>query len=799
MKKDRNTWLSAPNVSWLWATVAAGFWTILLAAVQSSDIGEYLDARLARPADFRVREWLGKSPAISKHLKLYSIDDGTFSSLGSWVLSLNDYSKVLRTIANNRPRAIVIDAMFSKVVHDGDLEEALERLKGIDVPILTGSFIGARPIAYREPLDTTNSPIYNLNRWLGKDPGLPIASDELPPLFDARQWFLYGPDNLIKSVLKDVGHFLYPGFGKVAPLIRISDDTAVPHITLLAARERRIESGRLWIDQVPVPIDYRGWVTVNFLPPERFGPINRSMKPLIERARKNQPTSVVEPDDVVLILPHMYTGHTDFGMTPFGDIPAGYVLASMLNSILTGQWLKPLAGGEALIAVAAGIGALVGVQLGILAFWLALLLGIFLIASFSLYLFAYHSIVVPWILPIFSYTFTALSVFAEKTRVGEKKVHTLRLALEGAVAPAELKSILRNPEQINLEARERVVTLMFIDVVGFSLLAENMLPRIAFDNLKRMLATIGETIHQFGGVIDKTLGDGLLCYFGYRFDQDASTSDHAEKALLCAIRIQQDNLRRNIEAAENGDPVYPLRIGINTSSCYLGDLGSGQRIDFTVVGNGVNFAKRLEGASEMHSVLFGATTYDLIRGIGLPAKAVTKRFVRIKHHSESVEAYEYDPFWEHPELRRAAVEGFRKCANISRIEHRWPVHDTTKIQLQCDFGEGQLVNFSHTGLSVKLKQLLAKGTHINIWLDAAGGSLKQLLAKENIELLQGEVRWGYADDTGFVHGILLTNLTERQSDFLVQYLCEFAFSRDVKNTDPNLQIQQEAGVTSKAS
>ena len=80
----RHNWLASPNVSWLWATVAAGIWSLLLVLVQNSDVGDYLDARLARPADFRVREWLGKSPRLSEHLKIYSIDDSTFSSLGSW-------------------------------------------------------------------------------------------------------------------------------------------------------------------------------------------------------------------------------------------------------------------------------------------------------------------------------------------------------------------------------------------------------------------------------------------------------------------------------------------------------------------------------------------------------------------------------------------------------------------------------------------------------------------------------------------------------------------------------------------
>src|SRR5439155_1706234 len=102
----------------------------------------------------------------------------------------------------------------------------------------------------------------------------------------------------------------------------------------------------------------------------------------------------------------------------------------------------------------------------------------------------------------------------------------------------------------------------------------------------------------------------------------------------------------------------------------------------------------LEGACDIHAVLVGATTYDLVKGAVLPESAVTRRFVRIKHHSELIEAFEFDPFQGAPQLKLEALEGFRKCANIERVDQRWPVPDSAQILLQCDADSGQLVNFS---------------------------------------------------------------------------------------------------------
>lgn len=777
--------LAKPNVSWRFLVPSCVIWCVLLTAVFRTELGAYLEARLALPVDFWARELLHESPEVSSKLKLYAVDDSTFAKLGTWVLSLEDWSKILKALAANKPRAIFIDAMFSRADDlKGDLAVTIDALKTIGVPVVVGSFVTRQEIRYREPLELARAR-YDLASMLGAPAGSRFNEAELPPLVDARGWYAYGAAPELQPVFAASGHILYGGNGKLPPLVRLTDDEVLPHISHFLAKDRRIERGHLILDGMTVPIDALGQVTVNFPPLNRFYERSKSMKGLLQLARDGRPSKLVEEGDVVLIIPHMYTGNTDFKMTPFGYAPGGFVIASMLNSVLTGQWLKPLSYGESLIVAAVLLGAFLALRCGTVLFWVALT-GTFVSGlCASLFLFAFQSVVLPWLMPAVGFLGSGIAVFAAKMRASERKALILRQALEGSVPEGDLQTMLKKPELLNFEARERVVTLMFVDVVGFSLLAENMLPRMAFDNLKRSLATISDMIHSYGGIIDKTLGDGLLCYFGYRFDSDSSTSDHAEQALRCAIRIQEENLRRNIECAAAGDPVYPLRIGINTASCYLGDLGSGSRIDFTVVGNGVNFAKRLEGACEMHSVLVGATTNDLVTGIGLPHAAFTKRFIRIKHHSELVESYEYDPFYLEPQLRQLALEGFRKCANIERVDQRWPVHDSSKFQLSCDFGDAHLVNFSHAGLSIRLPQLLAKGTRMNIVLDAASGTLKGLLAKDGIDILQGEVRWGYAEGGAFVHGVMLTNVSDEQSDRLIEYLCEFAFSRDVKKDHAN--------------
>lgn len=783
MTEAKQIWLTKAKVSWVRLLCFFFGITACVLAAFYSPAGEYLESRIARRFDFFCRDKLGKSSVFSPRLKIYSIDDSTMAMFGGWVLPLERWAVLLKAFAANHPRAIVIDAAFGKgdeIVNDA--VSAKSTLAGLEAPVIIGAFLTPSRIRFREQL-RIDRPEYRLSAMRREGATADFDEALIAKIPDRASWFAYGPPLSLQPYFPFVGHIHSDEGGSVEALLKVGDDAAIGHVSLYVAHQREIQGGKLVVDGVTVPIDRRGRTLIDYPPLTQFYDASLSLRGALLRAEAGQRSELVKEDDVVLILPQMYTGNTDWKDSPFGRSPGGYAIAAMINSVLTGSFLKPVQGTEFLIAVLAAWGILLGLRLSSTAFWLSTLGCLGFLFALCQYLFAFHSVVVPWLFPFTAFLSAATMTFAEKTRLGERKVQALRQALEGALPKEDLEVLLKRPERISFEARERVVTLMFIDVVGFSLFAENMLPRLAFDQLKNLLETIGHAVHAFGGIIDKTLGDGLLCYFGYSFDHDSSSPDHAEKALACALRIQRDSLSRNLDAAESGDPIYPLRIGINTASCYLGDLGSGERVDFTVVGNGVNFAKRLEGAAESHSVLVGSTTHDLVKSLGLPTDSVTKRFIRIKHHSELVEAYEYDPFYAEPDLKQKALEAFRKASNMQRADRRWAIPGHIKIKAATDFGPGELVNFSGSGLSLKLERLLAKGTTITLTLDDDKGALATVLAKDGLAPLAGEVRFGYGDGLGFVHGVALTKLNTAGSEALVKHLFAFAFAHENKAVD----------------
>ena len=783
MSEGQRKWLATPLVGWKWILGTVLIWSSVLIPLFNSNISKYLDAKISQPIQFQTRMYLGMEPPIDDSIVVYGIDDKTFGLMESWVLSIDVWTKLFENIARNKPKAIFVDAIFSKTNDPNNkLEDAINRLKNIDVPVIVGSFAAARKIRYREPLNLDREE-FKVSHYLeSKD--VDKISQHAPPLYDLRNYYNYGPSVELAPYFKHIGHILYSIPGHVAAFLRINENTAIPHAALRITNDIKFENRQLIINGHHVPLGSDGLLVPNFRSNKAIYNHASSMFGIINRSMKGKKLTHIKEGDTVILLPLMYTGNVDFKPFPTGNAPGGFIHVSMIDSIITGRWLKTIEFGGFVVLLLIALGSIVALKVPQSKFFIFMPIVLIAFVALCLYLFSSVSVVIPWLIPSFGFLGASLAVFGRKVQQADKKSRILRQAFEGVVADDELKKLLKNPDQINLEARERIVSIVFVDVVGFSKLAEDMLPRIAFDHLAGMLAHIGDTIHEHGGIIDRTLGDGLLAYFGYSFDQDKSTPNHAEQALRCMIAIQEHNLEKNLIATKNKEQVYPLRIGLNTASCYLGNLGSTNRIDFTVVGNGVNFAKRLEGACDIHSILIGSTTYDLIKGIDLDFKAMSKRFIRIKHHSELVESYEYDPFIDRPGDRFAALEGYRKCANIERIDQRWPVSDPRKIDLTCDYGAGDLINFSHQGFSIRLEQPLAKGTPLNVSIDAGNGALKRLLEKKEIKVIQGEVRWQYNDGVGHVHGMMFGNISDEQSDFLVQYLVEFAFSiKKEKNFD----------------
>lgn len=789
-KRRKLDWWQKPNVSVKWTIIIVGLWWAVLASAMHFKLVEDVENKLAFPLYFEVRDLLGLSPKLDDKIKVFGVDDSTVAWLGSPNLTMSQWVNLLREIDSRSPKAIIIDAMFSIAnIPEGTREKSLADLKSlnkINTDIIVGAFVAPKKVSYRQPIDKEQVS-FDLRSLLDSDQTNSFLSTEEVaaslPIYQARSAHIYGPDPLLRPYLGNIGHILYSGNHRLAPLLRLDDRYALPHFMVLLSDEVRFSRASLYLDSKLVPSYRDGTIALNFSGFSHYLRSTKALRSLLDERSREKTLSSISEGDYVYIIPPFYTGNTDFKLTPFGHMPGGYAHLAFLNSLVQDKWLRPLEFSFPMLVLPALLGVLIALKVHALGFAMSMILSVVFWVGMTCLSFAHASLILPLILPLASFFGGLVTVYIQKSRMSEKKAQFVRLALEGSIRSSSLDSIVKTPSSLDLEAKERVVSVMFIDIVGFSLLAENQLPRIAFDRLKEVLSRITEHVHHYGGVVNKNLGDGLLCFFGYSFEDDATSFDHAEKALECAIAIQKDNLPRILEESKRQEPVYPLRIGINTASVYMGNLGGEARIDFTVVGNGVNFAKRLESACEPNTVMISETTAELIQPIELYEAALSLRSIKIKHHKEVVKAWEYNPFFDQPDLLDAADKAHKSCKYHARLERRWNVDKPDRVKIYSSQGMGILVNFSTTGLSLRLANQVIPGAILSLSFDSEDGSLAEALKEKGLENLAVDVRWSYSEGKSYLHGLRFRELSSAQTGYLVEMLCDYTLSSQQKKLE----------------
>ena len=173
-------------------------------------------------------------------------------------------------------------------------------------------------------------------------------------------------------------------------------------------------------------------------------------------------------------------------------------------------------------------------------------------------------------------------------------------------------SIFTGQKDVRVESYRKRLTVFFSDVQGFTEITDSMEAEPLSDLLNRYLSEMADIAHEFGGTIDKFIGDGIMIFFG-----DPESGGEKEDALAC-VRMALAMRRRMYELREEwidqgiSRPLH-VRIGINTGFCTVGNFGSENRLDYTIVGGEVNATARLESAAEPDQILISHATYALVR------------------------------------------------------------------------------------------------------------------------------------------------------------------------------------------
>jgi class 3 adenylate cyclase len=216
----------------------------------------------------------------------------------------------------------------------------------------------------------------------------------------------------------------------------------------------------------------------------------------------------------------------------------------------------------------------------------------------------------------------------------ESRRELLERTFEKYVSRQVLAGILKDPARIHLGGEGKEVTVFFSDIRGFTSVAETMDPERLVGILNRYFEAMSEEILKAGGTIDKYIGDAIMAFWGAPVE-DAEQAEHAVQASLAMLEKLKD---LNKQLVAEGYPEIAIRVGLHRGRAIVGNVGSSRRFDYTVIGDTVNAASRMEGLNKDHGTQIIIS--DMVRNF-LKEKTKWKSLgsVMVKGKSEPINIY----------------------------------------------------------------------------------------------------------------------------------------------------------------
>ena len=417
------------------------------------------------------------------------------------------------------------------------------------------------------------------------------------------------PDGIVRRVpiLMRVGDRVFPSLGPEAVRVFLGASTYV--IRSSGASMERSFGERAGLDSIKighriVPVDAAGRLWLHFAQdrPERGIP---AWQILAEEFDAGTITGRI------VFVGTSAPGLASLRVIPLGREVAGtHIHAEVAEQILVGDFVRTASwhtGLDFLLIVLVG-GALIlaGPRFGALSGAMAVLAVLAALSGTSWYLYAERQFFFD---PVYGgiaalAVFMGTSVLSWLRSEGERA--WVRKAFDQYLSPALVEQLAREPDRLRLGGDLRVMTFLFCDVRDFTGISETYKndPRGLIRLVNRFLGALTDVVLSRNGTIDKYMGDCIMAYWNAPLDDSEHARHACEAALAMSGALDRLNAELAAEAAAGGPAPVRIRagIGINTGECVVGNMGSNQRFDYSVLGDAVNLASRLEGLSRQYGV-----------------------------------------------------------------------------------------------------------------------------------------------------------------------------------------------------
>jgi adenylate cyclase len=603
---------------------------LILVAVASGLTGLFVSGSLQqsqRQASdnlfFKARE---VSPEPSQHVVIVAVDDKSLIELKQygrffyWPRSL--HAEVIRRLSEARARTIAFDVLFDA---DGDGDEELASA----IEEATGRATFVLLATAGDPLTRYQN---RADRWQG------FAE-------------ILEPRSAFKEVASGLGLVNQDpdedGTIRRAPLVFEINGEPYPSLQLLAvarflrrpqAWDGPIADGKIPLAGREIPVDGRGNITINYA----GGPYESSQSafPVVSYVDVLRGRVPPETFRAKLVLIGMTgTGYADDYWTPTsvrGKMDGIEIHANAIDTILRGDFIRDASRSTTigLVFAMAAVAAIALLALPMLAAALCSLLALAVYVLAASYYFDEH-VVLNLVYPPLALFLTYTGVVFYRVIFEQGQARALRGVLGQYLSPSVVAHVTRDPDSLKLGGDQREMTVMFSDLRGFTSFSEKLDPETLVQLLNEYLTIMSDVIFKHDGTIDKYMGDAIMAFWGAPEHQP----DHASLACRAALDMVEALEQLNAKWADEGRPPLAMGIGINTGVMKVGNMGSNSRFDYTVLGDSVNLASRLEGLNKEYgtTLIVSRSTLDETGGV------FHDRFldlVAVKGKKEPVEVFE---------------------------------------------------------------------------------------------------------------------------------------------------------------
>jgi adenylate cyclase len=580
------------------------------------------DARIRRSAE----------PArADKSIVIIDIDNASFDSLkdklGRWPWTRRAWTEIVRYLAPGRPKAILFDVSFLGAESPQVDTEFAQVMQTAGNVVVAYSF-SQSTMELADP-----APLEAKLKLLDRE-AVPAQPDSLGERVAPQDYVLNMPLEQLVNAAAGMGSIKSApdsdGTIRGVPLQYVYGSRSVRSLALRVAdlvsatpnAGFRIERSRWGNDYAVrrsqrIPVDSNGRMLLRF----HGGSFTHERVPLWQVICSIYPAQCPEQKvyfprdyfkDKIVMVGASAAGVYDVHPMPFAEETPGFVAhLTAIDNLLHGQFIRPaprLALPLAVVLMAAA-GALVLVRFP--AAGRGLLVAAALVALYTAGMFLAFSrahLWLPLVAPVSAMVLSYVSVGALRYATVGRDLRRTRGTLDRYISPALVNYVLDHLDAVNLRGDKRELTILISDVRNFTTWTERSDPEQLIQLLNEYLTAMTEVIFKYDGIVDKFIGDGILAYWGAFTPGENHALLAAQAALEMLDRLKDLNQRWK---ARGNEPIA-IGIGMNTGEVIFGNIGAGKKIEFTVIGDPVNLASRLEGVNkEFHtSIIISQATRE---------------------------------------------------------------------------------------------------------------------------------------------------------------------------------------------